>query len=145
MRRISACPYTATSTVTAATITVTTMGAAIGASQPRRASMSAPRNAAASQFNARYTAPMSHPTNATTTRLPMIPYMARVMTDPEVPAAGPAIAMMPVRIQGREPAITTRTACHSCRPSRMSVAPTVKFSTLTLGAAHTANRSRARP
>ncbi|MNI55363.1 hypothetical protein D3C73_1103090 [compost metagenome] len=71
--------------------------------------------------------------------------MALVMTEPEVPAAGPLVATMPVRIHGRLPAMMTRKACQSSMPSRMSVAPTVKLRTLTFGAAHTGKRSRARP
>ena len=71
--------------------------------------------------------------------------MARVMTEPEVPAAGPLVAIVPGSTQSAEAAITTSTACHSSSPSSTSVAPMVKFRMLTLGAAQTKNRSRARP
>ncbi len=99
----------------------------------------------ASQLRARNTAEMNQPVKPTISLLPMTPYRARVITEPDVPAAGPLTAMMPVKIHGSEPTMITSTACHSSSPSSTIVAPIVKFRMLTFGAAQTENRSRARP
>ncbi len=63
-----------------------------------------------------------------------------------MPAEGPLMATMPGNTQSSEEAMITRMACQISSPSTtVSVAPMVKFSTLTFGAAQTAKRSRARP
>src|SRR5699024_226484 len=80
-----------------------------------------------------------------TTLFPRIPYMARWMTDPDVPAAGPLIATIPGRIHSRLAAMLMRIDCQTSRPMMVRLAPTVKLRTLMFGAAQTANRSRALP
>ena len=72
-RRMSAWPYTATSTVSAEMTRVTTIGTTTGSVSPMPASSPAPRNDDASQLSARNTAPMSQPVKATTGLLPMMP------------------------------------------------------------------------
>jgi hypothetical protein len=99
----------------------------------------------ASHVSERNTAPMNHPTKATNSLLPRIPYIARVTTDPDVPDAGPLAAMMPGKTHSSDAATITAMDCHSSSPSRMSVAPIVRLRMLTFGAAQMKNRSRARP
>ena len=88
---------------------------------------------------------MNQPTKATKNLLPKMPYIARVTTDPDVPAAGPLAAMIPGKIHSVEAATITAIACQISNPSRISVAPIVRFRMLTLGAAQMKKRSRARP
>ena len=58
------------------------------------------------------------------TRLPRTPNIARMITSLGVPDAGPLTAMIPTSTLNRFPTTITATACHNCRPIRISAPPT---------------------